>query len=257
MRICWDMIEGIYLNRNGVLMKGTTAYIEKDKCDICGEPYLMQKYLPTKYCSLPCVRCGVNNSMYGVHLPSNKNGNWKGGVKKLGIPNYDTYGYQISYVEKIRKCPDNSNLLEARCTYCDRWFMPTTDSVQKRIKSLNGNGSGEGRLYCSDSCKQACPIYRQVKYPKGFKKATSREVQPELRQMVFKRDNYTCQYGNCGKTIEDAELHCHHIEGLKQNPIESADIDMCISLCKEHHKKIHGSKGCRYIDLICKEKNNE
>jgi len=69
--------------------------------------------------------------------------------------------------------------------------------------------------------------------------------------MVLKRDNYTCQYGDCGKTIEDAELHCHHITGVVQNPIESADMDNCIIFCKEHHVLIHKNKGCGYNDLKC------
>jgi len=48
----------------------------------------------------------------------------------------------------------------------------------------------ESRFYCSESCKQECSIYNRRKWPKGFKIATSREVQPELRQIVLKRDNY-------------------------------------------------------------------
>ena len=107
-------------------------------------------------------------------------------------------------------------------------------------------------MYCSDGCKIACSIFRQVLYPKGFKKTTSREVQPELRQLVLERDDYTCQYGDCGLTVNDSEIHCHHIEGINQNPIESADMNICISLCKKHHKYVHTQEGCRYFELQCK-----
>jgi len=75
--------------------------------------------------------------------------------------------------------------------------------------------------------KNACPIFRMRRFPKGFYLGTSREVQPELRQLVLKRDNYTCQ--KCDKC--NVELHCHHITGVEQNPIESADVDNCITLC--------------------------
>jgi 5-methylcytosine-specific restriction endonuclease McrA len=50
--------------------------------------------------------------------------------------------------------------------------------------------------------------------------------------MVFERDNYKCV--KCG---EEKPLHCHHIDPVKGNPIESADIDNCITLCKKCHKK--------------------
>ena len=62
--------------------------------------------------------------------------------------------------------------------------------------------------------------------------------------MVFAQDSWECQL--CS-SIEN--LHCHHITGVEQNPIESADIDNCITLCKVCHKYIHSQEGCRYYDL--------
>lgn len=179
---------------------------------------------------------------------------WRGGVKALDLPLYNTYAEQISYIDEVRPYVDSANrvLLEVRCVKCNNWFIPTATAVQHRARALAGKIVGEARLYCSDDCKSACSIYGRKNYPKGFKHATSREVQPELRQMVLERDDWTCQYGDCGETVEDAELHCHHMEGIKQNPIESADIDMCITLCKKHHKQVHKEKGCRYIDMRCK-----
>jgi hypothetical protein len=54
-----------------------------------------------------------------------------------------------------------------------------------------------------------------------------------------------------GKTIDDAQLHCHHIEGVEKNPIESADLDNTITLCKKCHKWAHTQEGCRYFELRC------
>jgi 5-methylcytosine-specific restriction endonuclease McrA len=78
-------------------------------------------------------------------------------------------------------------------------------------------------------------------------------VQPELRKLVLKRDNYTCI--KCKKTQDELKvgLHCHHIEGIRHNPIESADVDICVTLCKNCHKKVHKQKGCTYNDFQCKE----
>jgi len=66
--------------------------------------------------------------------------------------------------------------------------------------------------------------------------------------MVFERDGWTCQ--RCGESY--AELHCHHIIGVVQNPIESADVDNCITFCKVCHKEIHEQDGCKYHELRCK-----
>jgi len=55
MKICWDNLEGFSIGkRSGELRKGTIIYIEKEKCVLCGEPYLMNKYLSTDYCSKSC-----------------------------------------------------------------------------------------------------------------------------------------------------------------------------------------------------------
>lgn len=69
--------------------------------------------------------------------------------------------------------------------------------------------------------------------------------------MVLKRDNYTCQKCERHQSILNTGLHCHHFEGIKLNPIESADIDMCITLCKPCHKFIHDQAGCKYHELRC------
>ncbi len=185
--------------------------------------------------------CGCNYFPYGVS------------VKELDLPMYDTYKdifkgiEEISYVIKY-----DLKVLEVKCTYCGRFSVPTISRTVDRACYIRGTGKYEARFYCGDSCKLGCPIFNQNKYPKGFKKTTSREVQAELRQLVLKRDDYTCQYGDCGLTVDNAEIHCHHIEGVRQNPIESADMNICISLCKKHHKYVHTQEGCRYFELRCK-----
>jgi len=157
------------------------------------------------------------------------------------IPVYDKYTKQLEpYGITCKRNKEDSNVLEVKCTYCDSWYIPTLSSVKSKIKCINGKGSGECNLYCSIECKQACPTYRQVLYPKGYKTNTSREVQPALRKLVLKRDNYTCQ--RCSTT--DTILHCHHYEGIEVNPIESADADNCITLCKACHNEIHKADKC-------------
>ena len=188
-------------------------------------------------------RCG---KCFKINNIGENHATWKGGVSKLNLPLFDTYAHQINFCEEVRRDPENNDLLQVRCIKCDKWFTPSADKVESRNTSLKTN-KGENRFYCSDECKNTCSIYRRKDYPKGFKVDRSREVQPELAAMVLERDSYECQ--RCGNK---ANLECHHYEGIYSNPIESADIDACITFCHQCHKLAHKDKGCRLIDLTKK-----
>ena len=261
MKICWDTLEGMYLTRNGTFRKCNTTYIEKDSCKVCGEPYLSSKQGNTKFCSQSCANAGENNPAYGKRSKgvseSNSrrigslNFNYKGGIYKLGLASYDTYHDRLCKYENIRK-QEHTEALEVECVYCGQWFAPTRDSVKSRLIAVN-EGIGGRHLYCSEECKENCPTYGQIKYPKGFKKGTSREVSTYLRKLCFEQDDWACQ--KCGAT---KNLHCHHIKGYAQNKILANDIDNVVTLCKECHKEVHSEIGCRYVDLRCdKIKNKE
>lgn len=274
MKICWGMLEGVYLTINGTFRKGSETYIYKESCIKCGEPYLAEKRRNTKFCSISCsskdrghsiearkkiskVHTGKAISIehreklaksmskrVGVLSPY-----YKGGITKLGLTLYDNYKDTLSLYEDIRKQED-TDLLEVKCAYCGQWFTPTRNSANHRLGAINNLNKGEHLFYCSDNCKQACPTFGMRNHPKGFKKATSREVSTYLRQIVFERDNWECQ--KCGKTGKEVALHCHHIKGYAQNKILANDVDNCITLCKGCHKEVHKLPGCRYVDLRCK-----
>jgi len=193
----------------------------------------------------------MSNSQKGLQT-GEKCPSWKGGYNEKNIPRFDQYKNQLLPIEKVKRNESDSNILEVECTYCGNWFVPKLHIVIDRIRSINSIGFGEHRFYCSEKCKQECSIYKQHQYPKGFKAATSREVQPELRQMRFKIDGYICQ--RCKKHQSELKvgLHCHHIEGILWEPIESADLDKCITFCKDCHILVHKIEGCTYDDLKCK-----
>lgn len=164
MKICWDMLEGVYLTKNGTFMKGTSTYVEMRTCKVCGEPYLTKKYASSVFCSLRCARSGENNFMYGkthtaearkkisknhVSFIGSLNTNWKGGIYALGLAGYETYKNKLRMYEDIRK-QMGTEVLEARCVYCGRWFAPKRSEVQSRLKVVNKLSQGEGRLYCSE-----------------------------------------------------------------------------------------------------------
>ena len=254
MKICWDNLEKLrYSPKTGRWYKGTHIYLYKEKCSNCGEPFLGISH--ENFCSRKCSQTGEYNNFrfYNKEVNDNrdKHSQWKGGYARKNIATYDEYADKL--VEEVRRNKKDEKILEVKCAYCGEWYIPTVNSVCKRIDALNGKEKGELRLYCSIKCKKECPIYRKIKYPLGYKVASSREVQAELRQLRFEVDNYTCQ--KCKKHKDELKigLHCHHIEGIRWEPLESADIDKCITYCKYCHKKSHEQPDCGYNDLRCKE----
>lgn len=168
---------------------------------------------------------------------------------------YNTNAKYVLFVDKLTaeespKLHSDGVSLEVLCKYCGKYFIPIYKRVKHRVDALYGE-DGACYLYCSENCKQACPTFGQQKYPKGFKKASSREVNSLVRQMCFKRDGWECQI--CGKSINEVQLHCHHIEGYTQNPVMGNDIENVVTLCKECHKKVHKLPKCNYYELGCRD----
>ena len=146
----------------------------------------------------------------------NNNPNWKGGITELNIPLYETY---VSQLEPYEQCRNNDGYLEVMCTNCGIWFVPKATDVRNRIQCINGNPNfyGESRFYCSDKCKQNCPIFgmrpeyliARDEIRAGHRNIPdhTREVKSQLRDLVLARDNYTCQI--CGSK---ENLICHHMK---------------------------------------------
>lgn len=161
---------------------------------------------------------------------------------------YSNYSDKLTKEESPKVAQDGVSLM-IKCRYCGKYFIPTITQANNRVKSLEKLIGGDRYFYCAVNCKKACPIYRQVKYPKTYKKATSREVDPLVRQLCFERDKWKCK--TCGKNVEETSLHCHHIEGYTQNPLLGNDVENTITLCKDCHKQVHKLPGCKYYELKC------
>ena len=296
MKLCWDSLEGMYLTRNGFFRKGTNSYIFKDACINCGMPFLAErktkegKESTTKFCCNSCSKTGkkhseeskrkisaYNTGRIGAMLGKkhseeskrkisicnigDKNTFYKGGVKHLQIPLYDTYYQQLIVFEEVRiymlriGCVVYKTL-QVRCneSSCKKWFRPTIVQVTDRLMVFSGFSAGQYNFYCSNTCKGLCSTFRKIKYSRGFKtyKGNSRPGQPQWRKMVLERDNYTCQI--CGFYSPDGKgLIGHHIEPVIRNPIESMDIDVGITLCESCDKMVHRLPGCSPAELRCKK----
>ena len=122
------------------------------------------------------------------------------------------------------------------------WFTPTYIQLYERIRQLEKEyGNGGCYLYCSDQCKQECPLYYMFDDP--FKKKQLLYTSSEYnfwRSKVIKRDNYECQ--KCGSKNN---LDVHHICPQKTHPHLALDYMNGITLCRKCHYKIGHSKNGR------------
>jgi endogenous inhibitor of DNA gyrase (YacG/DUF329 family) len=78
---------------------------------------------------------------------------YKGGVAILGLTTYGTHKSTLGLYEDVRK-QEGTEVLEVKCVYCGRWFIPTRNAVSSRLRAINNLNKGEGRFYCSENCKQ-------------------------------------------------------------------------------------------------------
>jgi len=282
MELCWDNMENVILTKNGNfrdIVKKRTLYIKI--CKRCDEEYIgKQKSI---YCSIKCLNSGklkgkilseerkreISETLLLYYkntelerkqkvldgFYSGKNcHNWKGGYKQKGVAIYDTCVHQLEWCEEVRRNKEDPNVLEVRCFKCGKWYIPTYNNVNSRMQHLKGNYAGSNHFYCSKECKNSCSIFRKT--PEQVEKQDavrvgrlpwielSREVQPELRSMVLERDEHKCV-----KCNDSNNLQCHHILPVNIEPLLSADIDNCITLCKECHVKVHQKDGCGYNQL--------
>jgi len=90
---------------------------------------------------------------------------------------------------------------------------------------------GENRLYCSDGCKAACPIFRRWS-PEAIDKISGENsynwrggittkpycpiwIKSGFKENIRKRDNHQCQNPHCRKNSK--RICVHHIDYIKKN----------------------------------------
>ena len=161
----------------------------------------------------------------------------------------------FSKIEEMRYNPDKPGEIQVHCKNhnCPNskekggWFTPKKGQLSKRIEAIeNPGGYGESNFYCSDECKNSCPLYRS----RSMKSLLNRKLiytQEEInlwRKQVLNQDNHQCQ--RCGSK---ENLHCHHIIPGKINSIFTLDPDNGIVLCKDCHYSYGHKEECSTIKL--------
>ncbi|MBF0231843.1 MAG: HNH endonuclease [Desulfamplus sp.] len=136
---------------------------------------------------------------------------------------------------------------EVQCLFCKTWFIPAILQVNSRISAIIGHSNGENNLYCSDSCKALCPVYKQQWYPKGLAPRSSNRpyIDPWVIEQALERDDYECQ--RCGS---QDDLQVHHIQGATQFPEYANDLENLITFCDScHYEYAHQLEKCSTYDL--------
>ncbi|UCE08317.1 MAG: hypothetical protein JSW07_09970 [bacterium] len=184
---------------------------------------------------------------------------WKGGLTKRNLYSYDAAVQYLEKAEKIRRDPAEPDVLQARCNKCGKYFRPTRRAVGIRIMALNAADGGEGRLYCSEKCKQECPVFRTTHIKcqicgkdvigKGGIKycddcTSSRETfSLKQKQIIFQRDL------KFGWVEETSTYEIHHILNVADFPEYAKKVWNGWAVNSEYHGDIHNYCGLGRKDI--------
>ena len=226
---------------------------------------------------------GEDNPMYGKvgywkgkkrpnhsKLMTGRVGPWQGKKnikKRLTIKEWKKKYPLFAKIEEMRYDPDNENkkIIQVQCKNhnCpnskeqDGWFTPTRTQFQERLRNIEINGLDNSYFYCSEKCKNECPLFRLNtayelnKHNKKIKIYTQKEYEI-FREHVLNRDAYTCQY--CGKEAH----HVHHERPQKLEPFFALDPDVAFAVCEKCHYKYGHKDECstgKLANIICKGNN--
>jgi len=167
-------------------------------------------------------------------------------LNKQGINYYKTKYPFFSKIEEVRYNPDKPREKEIQ-VHCKNnncpnskeqggWFTPTYTQLYCRIIALEKpNGMVECNFYCSNKCKNECPLYNLRNDPfQNTKKSYTDEEYKTFRTFVLERDDYICQF--CGNEA----IHIHHERPQKLEPFFALDLDLAWSCCEKcHYEKGH------------------
>jgi len=122
----------------------------------------------------------------------------------------------------------------------DGWFTPTRGQLGHRIDALeNPRGFGESNFYCSQYCKDICPIYYShgTDLSKNTEKPYIQAQYNTFIKEVLERQRIRDKYNSCEKCESTENLHVHHEKPVKTHPHLALDPDNGIVLCQKCHYK--------------------
>jgi len=221
------------------------------KCKHCGTTNKEDFEQPSgRYLRLSCHKCYSNilSKQKKKNNPMKKLENrLKTSSSLFNILYYKNTHPFFCIIEDIRDNPDktlgNSNI-QVKCKLCNKWFTPTNNQLTGRIRSLeHPNGNDGSYFYCSNECKNKCPLYGLIPTSNTDEKLYSESQRQIFRQEVLKRQFSELGYNECEICGSRELLEVHHEKPQKTHPHMSLDPDNGIILCKKNN--CHMSYGHR------------
>jgi len=127
------------------------------------------------------LRVGDKNPRYGIKMSKelkekirkgNKKNNYIPSIKtrekmalssKLSIDDINIKYKLFSKIENLRYKPNykKEKIIQVRCksNNCNKWFTPSYIQLYERIRSIEINELDNSYFYCSEECKDECPLY--------------------------------------------------------------------------------------------------
>ena len=160
-------------------------------------------------------------------------------------------------VEEIREAPPKIGKagIQVRCKKCNNWFTPSSHILFSRINALEKGNGGGCYFYCSDECKDSCPIfgYQPTKSTTETSKIDSYEYQVWRNEVLIRqlKEENIC-FNHCEKCNSEINLHVHHEHPVKTHPHMALDPDNGIILCRECHYRFGHLGDCSTASLANK-----
>jgi len=143
---------------------------------------------------------------------------------------YDKYAPQLTVDDGPKRM--YNGLLKVKCKFCGKHFVPEKIDVRQRITYLNNFKYGQRHFYCSDECKESCPLIITYKRDTSFSQ--------QAKEIALELSDRKCEI--CG--VEE-NLEAHHIIPFKISPLEAYDSDNIIILCRNcHMERGHSDREC-------------
>ena len=152
---------------------------------------------------------------------------------------------------RILKNIDNAKMVDGfltvTCKLCGKRFAPTKGLLGLRIAAIRGVRQGEHNLYCSDQCKDACPLYRfnykqdvdprsKLYVPKDEAEEARRCQTDHLKQLQIDE----CGHNYCDKCGQSADIvHLHHTQEIHSNGLDAITSAGHMLLCPDCHIELH------------------
>ena len=139
----------------------------------------------------------------------------------------------------------NNDNLEVKCYNCDKWHIQSLKKSLKKINAANGKRSGECNLYCSDECKNNCPVFNHKSKSidprsKLFIDKTEQELTRLCQNNILKQ--IQCDekgYNYCEKCGDIIDVELHHTHEVSKYGVGSINSSGHILLCAGCHTELH------------------